>query len=276
MKELLSLLSRARVYDLAQPYYVGMPHHPVHPPFLFSINKKHGDYVTPNGTSSASEALGLGGHTGTHIDALCHFSSGGRLHGGEEVSKLQSYGGGLERLSIDTVPPILRRGVLLDIAGLVGESVLPIDFEITPRHLEEAAGKQRVEIRAGDVVLLRTGWAQFWDDAASFIAQVHGPGPGLNGAKWLSERKVFATGSDTVAFELVPSPPMPVHVHLLVESGIHIIECLNLETLAAEVVSEFAFVAAPLKIRGGTGSPMRPLALASDYAHIGLLSIASH
>jgi kynurenine formamidase len=87
-----------------------------------------------------------------------------------------------------------------------------------------------------------------------------GPGPEIEGARWLSKRGVFAAGSDTVAFERVPSA-MAVHVHLLVESGIHIIEALNLEELARDRIYEFVFVAAPLKIRGGTGSPIRPLAL---------------
>src|SRR5215472_3927484 len=80
--------------------------------------------------------------------------------------------------------------------------------------------------------------------------------------RWISGKGVFAAGSDTVAFEFVPAPTMPVHVHLLVENGIHIIECLNLEQLAADRVYEFVFTAAPLKIRGGTGAPIRPLALA--------------
>ncbi len=90
---------------------------------------------------------------------------------------------------------------------------------------------------------------------------MHGPGPSEPGARWLSSKGVFAAGADTINFELVPSRTMPVHVHLLVESGIHIIECLNLEQLASERIFEFAFVAAPLKIRGGTGSPIRPIAL---------------
>jgi kynurenine formamidase len=89
-----------------------------------------------------------------------------------------------------------------------------------------------------------------------------GPGPQIAGARWLSERGVVAAGSDTVAFELLPDPEMPVHVHLLVESGIHIVEALNLEELSQQRVYEFVFVAAPLKIVGGTGSPIRPLALA--------------
>jgi len=264
MDQLLELLSGARVYDLAQPYFVGMPHHPVHPPFLFSLVKQHGEYVGPNGNSSASDAIALGSHVGTHIDALCHFSCGGKLHGGEEAAGVQSYTAGLRKFSIDTVPPILRRGVLLDIAGLHGVAALAKDFEIAPDDLEAAARAQAVEIRGGDVVLLRTGWAAYFSDPAKFISSVHGPGPAIGGAEWLSHRGPYAVGSDTVAFEKVPDPSMPVHVHLLVESGVHIIECLNLDELAAARAYEFVFVALPLKIQGATASPIRPVALVPD------------
>jgi kynurenine formamidase len=260
-QSLLKLLNTAKVYDLAQPYFVGMPHHPVHPPFLFSLTKLHGDYVMPNGGSSASEGLAMGGHLGTHIDALCHFSCGGKLHGGLDVASAQSYEG-MKQLSIDTLAPIIRRGILLDIAGGQQAENLPAAFEITPEHMEAAARAQQVEIRSGDVVLLRTGWGAFFSDVPRFESQMHGPGPSEKGAHWLSSKGVFAAGSDTINFELVPSRTMPVHVHLLVESGIHIIECLNLEQLAAQRVFEFVFVASPLKIRGGTGSPIRPCALA--------------
>lgn len=262
MTDLVELLSGARAYDLAQPYFIGMPHHPVHPAYMFSLMKKHGDYVTREGVSSASESLGLGGHVGTHIDALCHFSCGGNLHDGTAAASVQSYTTGLDRLSVDTIAPIFRRGVLLDIAGHENTDALPADFTVTPEHLEAVAKTQAVQLRPGDVVLLRTGWARFWEDAARYISQVRGPGPGAPAAHWLSERGIFAAGSDTVAFEKVPDPSMPVHVHLLVERGIHIMECLNMEALAAERVYEFAFIALPLKIRGGTGSPIRPMALA--------------
>ncbi len=251
--QLLDLIQSAKVYDLAQSYFIGMPHHPVHPPYLFGLVKKHGEFVSSIGASSASEALALGAHVGTHIDALCHFSNAGKLCDGGEIA--QSYTGGIERLSVDTMAPIFRRGVLLDIARLEHTDVLPIDFLITPEHLDAAARAEGVEVGTGDVVLLRTGWAR------CFIAQVRGPGPGEPAARWISEKRAFAAGSDTVAFEFVPAPTMPVHVHLLVENGIHIIECLNLEQLAADRVYEFVFTAAPLKIRGGTGSPIRPLAL---------------
>jgi kynurenine formamidase len=261
MNHLLDLIQKAKIYDLAQPYFVGMPHHPNHPPFLFSLSKKHGDYFAEGGASSAAEAVTLGGHVGTHIDALCHFSSGGKLHGGIDAASVQSYDRGLERLSIDTVAPILRRGVLLDVAAHLGVDVLPAEFTVTPDHLEATARAHGVGIERGDVVLLRTGWAQYWNEPARYINGVSSPGPQEEGARWLSSKGVFAAGSDTTAFEQVPSPGMRVHVHLLVESGIHIIEALNLEELAAARVYAFLFVAIPLKLRGGTGSPIRPLAL---------------
>ena len=261
MPELLDLLAAAKIYDLAQPYFVGMPHHPVHPPFLFGLVKQHGEYVGPGGNSSASDAIAMGTHVGTHLDALCHFSCGGKLHGGEEAAAVQSYADGLERFGIDTVAPILRRGVLLDVAGLAGGGALAADFEVAPANLDAAEARQEVAVRAGDVVLLRTGWARYFSDPAKFVSGVCGPGPGIAGARWLSQRGVFAAGSDTVAFEQVPDAAMPVHVHLLVESGIHIIECLNLDELAEKHIYEFVFVAIPLKIRGATASPIRPIAL---------------
>lgn len=262
IQELLSQLQDARCFDLSQPYFVGMPHHPSHPPFLFGLVKKHGDFLSTAGTSSASDALALGSHVGTHVDALCHFSCGGKLHDGTDAAAVQSYAGGLRKFSVDTIQPFLRRGVLLDIARTEGLEVLPRDFTITPKHLDRAAAAAFVHIGKGDIILLRTGWARYWNDAPKFIAEVHGPGPELAGARWLSAHGIVAAGSDTVAFERVPDPDMPVHVHLLVESGIHIIECLNLEDLSEAGVTEFLFVAAPLKIQGATGAPIRPLAFA--------------
>ena len=272
MSELLELIRRHTVYDLAQPYFVGMPHFPTHPPFLFGLTRKHGDMLLEGNVSSSADAMALGGHVGTHIDALCHFSRDGKLHGGIQAAAVQSDHGGFSELSVDTVAPILRRGVLLDIAAEMkpetNSDALPADFAITPEHLERALKTAKTAVEPGDVVLLRTGWARFFPDASRYVTgsqgghAVTGPGPELDAARWLSEREVFAAGSDTIAFEKVPAARMPVHVHLLVESGIHIIEALNLEELSRNRIFEFVFVAAPLKIRGGTGAPVRPIALA--------------
>jgi kynurenine formamidase len=245
----------ARPYDLGQVYFPGMPHFPSHPPFLYSLTKRHGEILYSDGATSAADAIALGTHVGTHIDALSHFSCNGVCYGGRQVE--HTYERGMSDLGVDTIAPIVRRGVLLDIAGLEGVDVLPPDFEITAGHLNHAS---KAEIAAGDIVLIRTGWAQFFGDAKRYINNTACPGPGIEGARWLSSRKIFAAGSDTVAFEKVPSSTMPVHAHLLVESGIHLIEVLNLEELSRDGVYEFLFVAAPMNIRGATGAPVRPLA----------------
>jgi kynurenine formamidase len=221
---------------------------------LYSLTKVHGEIVYPGGASSAADAIALGTHVGTHIDSLSHFSCNGVCFGGKAVA--QTYGSGMTELSVDRIEPISRRGVLLDVAGVEGFEELPEDFEILPEHFERA---QRAEIRPGDVVLIRTGWARLFENSARYVNNARGPGPGLTGAEWLSARGIFAAGADTVVFEKSPSK-MEVHVHFLVEKGIHIIEVLNLEELARDGVYEFQFVAAPMKIRGGTGAPVRPLA----------------
>jgi kynurenine formamidase len=169
---------------------------------------------------------------------------------------VQSYGGGVSHLSVDTIEPIARRAVLLDVAGLLGVNALEADAVVEPEHLERCG----IDIQPGDVVLIRTGWGQFFRQPAKYASALRMPGVELAGAKWLSGRKPFAVGSDTLAFEHLPSPKMAVHVHLLVETGIHIIENLNLEELARDGVREFLFVGAPLKIECGTGAPVRPLA----------------
>jgi kynurenine formamidase len=253
--QLLDAVRKARVFDLSQPYFMGMPHHPNHPPYLFGLTKRHGDFNDSSGMSSAADSLAMSGHTGTHIDALCHFSFCGKFHNGEPIDSHQSYGG-VDTLSVDTIAPILRRGVLLDIAGA---TPLSREHVITAEELDRAASG--IEIHAGDIVLLRTGWARYWSDPRQYIDEIHGPGPAIDGARWLSSHRIFAVGADTVCFEHVPDSAMPVHVHLLVESGIHIMENLNLEDLASAGVKEFVYIASPLRIQGGTGAPIRPLAL---------------
>jgi kynurenine formamidase len=111
---------------------------------------------------------------GTHIDALCHFSCNGQLHGGIEAAGVQSYGGGIERHTIDQVEPVLRHGVLLDIAKAEGVDVLARDFLIRAEHLDKIG----VKVGEGDVALIRTGWAKYWNDAAKFISEVRSPGWG--------------------------------------------------------------------------------------------------
>ena len=262
MRDLIDRISALRRFDLAQGWHAGMPHHPSHPPYMRSLTKLHGDFELDNGASSASDAIALGTHTGTHVDALCHYSLNGRLHGGGRVSELQNWTGGISQHGAETMPLFLRRGVLLDVARLQGESALGPDTAIGAALLERAEEASRARLEPGDIALVRTGWGRYWGEPHHFVNALRLPGVTLQGAQWLSSRGVSAAGSDTLAFERLPSPRMEVHVHLLVEAGIHIFECLALEELSAARVSEFLFVAAPLNLEGATGSPLRPYALA--------------
>ncbi len=262
MRDLIGRLSALRRFDLAQSCHVGIPHYPSHPPYLHSLTKLHGDFCLDNGASSAADAITLGTHTGTHVDALCHYSLGGRLHGGGKVDELQDWTYGISQHGAETMPLFLRRGVLLDVARLFGGGPMAPDAAIDAATLERAEHASGIRIEQGDVALVRTAWGSLWGDPRRFVNGLHMPGITLEGAQWLSTRGVVAAGSDTLALELLPSPLMEVHVHLLVKSGIHILECLALEELSVAHVSEFLFVAAPLKLAGATGSPLRPYALA--------------
>jgi kynurenine formamidase len=253
------------VYDLAQPLAAETPHSPNHPPFRMALMRRHGDTVREDGSSAASELISTGGHTGTHVDALAHVSYMGSLHGGIPADEAQR-GGRFSALGVDAIEPMVRRGVLLDVAALHEVDVLQAGYGITEADLAAAEKESGVEVRAGDVALIRSGWAKHFGDAEAFVGHQTGvPGPTEGAGRWLAGRGVRATGAETIAYEQIKPgighALLPVHRLLLVEHGIYIIEVMNLTGLAAEDVYEFAFVLAPLRIVGGTGSPVRPLAL---------------
>ena len=257
-----------RIYDLARPMEIGMPQSPNHPQFRIALARRHGDSIRADGGSAASELIITGGHVGTHIDALAHVSQEGRLHGGLDAAEAQR-GGRFSELGVETIAPMVCRGWLLDVPRALGVRACAPGYEITPDDLAAAAARQDVHAGTGDVVLVRTGWAQHWDDHEAYVGFDSGvPGPGEAGARWLAALGPRAVGADSIAFEhLAPGAGhalLPAHRVLLVEHGIHIIETLNLEELAYARVYEFAFVLAPLPLVGATGSPVRPLAVVAD------------
>jgi kynurenine formamidase len=254
-------LGSARVFDLEQLRYAGAPSHPAHTPgFNYFLHRHHAPGATEARTG-ASGIVVMPEHSGTHIDALAHQAENLTLHGGVHVDSRVQTSAGFRVLGIETMAPLVGRGVLLDVAGA---QRLPPEHAITPQELETAATREGVEIRAGDVVLVRTGFAALWSEPAEYLRAAGVSGPG---SRWLVERKVKAVGADTMAWDVIgPTDPelgitLPGHVLLLVRAGIPIIENLNLEELAAAKVYEFGFICLPLKMRGATGSPVRPIAI---------------
>lgn len=260
-----ALVEQGRVFELGQTLEMGMPVWPGHPPYVLSSFRCHGDARRPGGVGTAEELIVLGGHSGTHLDALCHVSIEGVLHGGLPADQVHRGGKGMTTLGIETVPPIVRRGVLLDAAGLYGADVLPVETRVTAADLQRIAAGHRLQIRSGDCVLVRTGWGRYWPDPSRYVSVETGaPGPDDDACRWLAEQRVFLVGADTPGFEFISpgTSGLPGHLTFIVERGIYILENLNLESLATARVYEFVLVCLPLKIVGGTGSPVRPIAIA--------------
>lgn len=211
-----------------------------------------------------SELLMCTMHTGTHIDALAHTTCGpdaSWFGGHSSHDELGDFG----PLSHDAsqLPPLLTRGVLLDIPGALGVDQCSDAQPVGVDELRAACARQGIEPHAGDVALIRTGTMRHWPDESRMPV---GAGLSLDGAVWLAERGVVAVGGDNPALEVHPSgrtgDPQPVHRTLIRERGIPILEWVNQEELAQDGVSEFLFVCLPLTIRGATGSLVRPLAVA--------------
>jgi kynurenine formamidase len=264
---LIEQLSRARVFDLEQPRFAGMPVHPAHKPgYFYGLHRRHRDSYRPQQhgpRSGASGILTMMEHSGTHIDALCHQACDLKFHGGVEVDAIER-SDGYRELGVETIQPILTRGVLLDVARWKGVDRLPPHYSITADDLTGCARAANVSVHAGDVLLVRTGYAPTWTEEATYLSAA---GVSKSGNVWAADQRVRAVGADNMAWDCMeerdPDTNMMLygHVHLLVTHGIHIIENLNLEELAAAGHREFSFIGIPLKFRGATGSPIRPLAL---------------
>ena len=210
------------------------------------------------------ERVGMTMHVGTHIDALGHFSIGEHLYGDHTVD--ESVGDfGLINLGIEQMPPLITRGVCLDVSGLDGSAYRGVGRAVTADDLQRCCEAQDVGLKAGDAVLVNTGWGRFFMVNNGKYLEGE-PGLDVDAAKWLTEQGVVAIGADNMALEVLtgtnhPEVMMPVHQHCLVEAGVHIIENLVLADLAHDAISTFCFVLLPVKFKGATGCPIRPVAI---------------
>jgi kynurenine formamidase len=260
---LLALASSARIYDLEQPRHINAPTYSAHQPgFLYTLHRRHEPGLGET-RSSASGRIITADHSGTHIDALCHQAEAMVMHGDCAVTPRIQTPNGFTHLGVETIPPILARGVLLDLAGAAGVDRLASGHVATAEELELAEEYAGLVVSEGDAVLIRTGNGAVFDQVDAYL---DGAGLGAAAGRWLAERHPLLVGADNVAFDVIDHRDpelgtLPCHVLLLVRAGVYIVENLNLEELAGDGVSEFLLVCLPLKMQGVTGSPVRPIAL---------------
>lgn len=266
--DLLRSLKAAKVVELNHIWDARAPLLSFNPPYLAALSNTHRQTTgwIPE-ISFASDMMYFSGqHGAPTIDAIGHIGHGGKLFGGL-VADQSEQPNGLTALGIETYPTdrLVNRGVLLDVARYKNVDALGAGVEITAADLEATAKAQGVEVRAGDSVLIRTGWGKFFGDKGKYMGLR--PGPGESAAKWLADRKVFLTGADQLTYEVYPEKGtiFPAHRILIADSGIYIVENMNLEelsaTLAAHKNYEFALVLNPLRLRGMTGSPLNAFAI---------------
>ncbi len=258
----LRLGRQGKVYSLSMPLSPQAPGHPTRQKLMHMVHINRTP-ETPAGRGAADDVLILQYHgVSTHIDALCHFWYGGKLYNGYDEKYITTRGA--LRCAIDNVPSIITRGILLDVAGFKGLACLPNGYSITAQDMEACAHAQGVQVLSGDILLLRTGWLNKFKEDPSYFDSGE-PGPGEESLEWLHRKEVVAVGADNVAVEVKPhrnpSAQLPFHDHWLRDIGGYIIEWVELEELARDKVYEFLFVAAPLRVIGGAGSPINPLAI---------------
>ncbi len=291
---LIKAVKKARLIDLSHTWDKNSPIASVNPPYSFALAATHantlgtfGDATPqhPDGQLSfTSEVMHFSNqHGAPSIDAIGHIGRNGKLFGGVDAKATTSNPDGIgasgvgANLSIDHFPTdlLVNRGILLDVARMVNGdlSPLPPTFEITAKHLADTAKAQGVRLKKGDTVFIRTGWGQHFKADAKTYGGPASPGPGLDGAEYLIRQGARIVGDDTLTFEQRPPVAFvkengkdviqifPVHMRVIADNGIFIIENLNLEELARAKAYEFAVVVPPLRIFGGTGSAVRIFAL---------------
>ncbi len=255
------LIREGRVIELGQVLRGSMPLGPRH----FDL------YMKPTGRNVGSNRRGSNeelvvaemGQVGTQFDGFAHQTIGSSLYNCVDQNEVMTRDG-FTRLGVENVGTLMTRGVLIDVAALKGVEMLPDTYEITVDDLQQALNRQGVTLESGDAVLIHTGWGVLWDsDAERFMAT--NPGIGVAAAQWLVEQDPMLLGADNQPVEVSPNPDpqvsLPIHQIMLVVNGIHLVERMRLDELAEAGVYEFAFVVQPLKIEGGTGSTVAPVAI---------------
>ncbi|PMY34153.1 MULTISPECIES: cyclase family protein [Pseudomonas] len=272
---IMARVSGSQAYDLAVEYFVGMPSWQAagDPPYqMWMTHTPHGNVIADpmqvgepmnRHVSYTGSAVSMYAHMGTHIDALNHFGLDGKIWNGFRAD--QHLGDrGWNVTGAEKLPPIVARGVLIDVAAAKGVDMLADNYRVTRADLQQALKAQKVSLEKGDVVLIRTGRMRDYEKAQAYMANP--PGMSLDAAKFLVEEGgAMVVGADNLSFETFPSEVegnyLPLHTYLLAMQGAPILELVNLEGLSRDRVYQFAFIGASLKLRGADAAPIRPIAL---------------
>ncbi|HZS05409.1 MAG TPA: cyclase family protein [Blastocatellia bacterium] len=203
------------------------------------------------------------GQVGTQFDGFAHQTIGDSLYNCFKLDEIATRNG-FAKLGVENAGALITRGVLIDVAALKGVEMLPDNYEITVQDLEQALRRQNLKLQPGDAVIIHTGYGKLWGKDNARYAK-GSPGIGAAAAEWLAKQDPMLVGADNSSVEVNPNPDpkvsLPVHQIMLVVNGIHLLENLKLDELAAKRVQEFAFMMQPLKIQGGTGSTVAPVAV---------------
>jgi kynurenine formamidase len=231
----------------------------------FDVHTKRTFMNQPSNRRGSNEELVVSeiGQVGTQFDGFAHQTHEDSMYNCHKVSE-QETRSGFKKLGVEKVGMLMTRGVLIDVAALKGVEILPDAYEITVSDLEQALERQKLTLQPGDAVLIHTGWGRLWArDNARYVKSC--PGVGVAAAEWLVKKDPMLVGADNWPVEVSPNPDkdlsLPGHQIFLVLNGVHLLENLKLDELAARRVHEFAFVMQPLKIQGGSGSTVAPVAI---------------
>jgi len=268
----LALARTGRIVDLSHVIDLGAPLIPPNQtPYLITTAATSRNTMRHRAGMGATNQVGanlerieLTMHVGTHIDALGHFTIGDRMYGGYSA-ELSVGDRGLTNLGVEHIPPIVTRGLCMDLSGLDGGEQLAAGRPITADDLKRWCDRMALAPGPGDAVFINTGWGRlFMTDNATYVSGE--PGIEIGAARWLTGQGIVAIGTDTMAVEVLPGTDhpriiMPVHQHCLVEAGVYLIENMVLDELIALGAHSFCFIALPVKFRGATGCPIRPVAI---------------
>lgn len=241
----------------------------------FDLHMKRGTATAP-GTRGENEEIVITelGQVGTQLDGFAHQMYSGEYYNcikdadmttGEGTELTAGARQGFPKLGIEHTPDMMTRGVLIDVAGLKNVDILPETYVISAEDLRQALAREKVTLQPGDAVMIHTGWGKFYNekDKARYLKAM--PGIGIGAGEWLIKQNPMLVGADNCCLEVRPYPGqkinLPIHAMFIIVNGVHIVENLNLEKLAAEHAYETAFIMEVLKIRGGTGSTIAPIAV---------------